>query len=85
MRRAAVAFASLLICVCNPTERTTSWPQFRGPNGSGVSDTAGLPVEFGPNKDVLWRTAVPFSRSSPILVGGRIFITANEGDELLTL
>jgi hypothetical protein len=35
------------------------WPQFRGMNGAGVSDETGLPVEFGPAKNVVWKTALP--------------------------
>jgi outer membrane protein assembly factor BamB len=35
------------------------WSQFRGPNGSGVSETKGLPTEFGPNKNVVWKTELP--------------------------
>lgn len=62
------------------------WPQFRGPNGSGLCPSCGqLPTEFGPEKNVLWKTAVPVGKSSPVLAGDRIFITASEGDELITL
>ena len=61
------------------------WPRFRGPNGSGVGEGTGLPVEFGPTKNVAWRTAAPFGRSSPVVVGGRVFLTASEGGALLTL
>lgn len=61
------------------------WPRFRGPNGSGVGDGTGLPVEFGPAKNVVWKTAVPFGRSSPVVVGSRVFLTASEGGTLLTL
>ncbi len=61
------------------------WARFRGPNGSGVAEAAGLPVEFGPEKNVAWKTAVPFGRSSPIVVGERVFLTASEGGALLTL
>ena len=28
----------------------SDWPRFRGPNGLGVSETTGLPLEFGPNQ-----------------------------------
>ena len=35
------------------------WSQFRGPNGTGVSDTKGLPTEFGPQKNVVWKTELP--------------------------
>ena len=53
------------------------WPQFRGPNGSGVSSTTGLPQEFGPNKNVVWKTELPPGHSSPVLTRDRIFVTAH--------
>jgi outer membrane protein assembly factor BamB len=53
------------------------WPQFRGPNGIGISTTANLPVEFGPNKNVVWKTALPAGHSSPVLTADRIFVTAH--------
>ena len=61
------------------------WPRFRGPNGSGVGEAVDLPAEFGPAKNLAWKTAVPFGRSSPIAIGNRIFLTASEGENLLTL
>ena len=53
------------------------WPGFRGHNASGVSTTTGLPVEFGPNKNVVWKTPIPPGHSSPVLTGDRIFVTAS--------
>src|SRR5438067_913690 len=62
------------------------WPRFRGPNGAGVDEAStGLPAEFGPAKNLAWKTKVPFAKSSPVVAGGRVFITASEGDLLLTL
>jgi outer membrane protein assembly factor BamB len=61
------------------------WPQFRGPNGAGTADGSPLPTEFSPNKNVVWKTAVPPGHSSPILTETRIFMTAAEHDKLLTL
>src|SRR5437016_5851789 len=61
------------------------WPRFRGPNGSGVAEARGLPAEFGPQKAVLWKTALPPGHSSPVLAGDRIFVTASENDKLLTI
>ena len=62
------------------------WPQFRGPNGSGLCPSCGqLPTEFGPQKNVLWKTELPVGKSSPILAGDRIFLTASEGDDLITM
>lgn len=53
------------------------WSQFRGPNGSGVSVSTNLPSEFGANKNMLWKTALPPGHSSPVLTKNRIFITAH--------
>ncbi len=62
------------------------WPQFRGPNASGLCPSCGqLPTEFGPHKNVLWKTELPVGNSSPVLVGDRIFLTASEGEELITM
>ncbi len=41
------------------------WPRFRGSNGSGVSETTGLPVEFGPDKNAIWKVELPFSTPRP--------------------
>jgi outer membrane protein assembly factor BamB len=61
------------------------WPQFRGPNAFGVSDTTGLPTEFGPAKNVVWRTALPPGHSSPVLSADRIFLTAFSEDQLYVI
>jgi outer membrane protein assembly factor BamB len=52
------------------------WPQFRGPNGSGVSVSTGLPEVFGPEKNVVWKTPLPPGHSSPVLMRDRVFVTA---------
>ncbi len=62
-----------------------SWGQFRGANGAGIGEGTGYPVEFSPSKNVAWKTAVPFGQSSPVLAGGRIYLTASEPGKLLTL
>src|SRR5262245_51787182 len=55
------------------------WPQYRGPNGSGVGNATRLPTEFGPEKNVVWKTPVPFGHSSPVITGDLIFITGADG------
>src|SRR5712692_5106888 len=50
------------------------WPQFRGPNSSGVGEGR-PPVRFGPGQKVLWKAAVGSGLSSPIVWEGRIFLT----------
>lgn len=60
------------------------WPTFRGPNAQGVSTEKNLPVEFGPGKNLVWRTELPPGHSSPVLVGDRIYLTAYEAEKILT-
>ncbi len=62
------------------------WPQLRGPNGSGLCLSCGrLPTEFGPQQNVLWKTNLPEGKSSPVVAGERIFLTASEGENLITM
>ncbi|MBK7930914.1 MAG: PQQ-binding-like beta-propeller repeat protein [Bryobacterales bacterium] len=53
------------------------WPQFRGPGSNGVSDAQGLPVRWSATENIRWRVAAPGAGwSSPVIAGGRIFLTA---------
>ena len=61
------------------------WTQFRGPNGSGVSPSKGLPEHFDLQTNVVWRTALPLGHSSPVFTTDHIFVTAFEGKTLLTI
>ena len=72
-----IVFIIILIFVYTMTaQQKTSpdaWSQFRGPNGSGVNETTSLPVEFGPDKNVVWKTALPTGYSSPVFAKKSIF------------
>jgi len=61
------------------------WSRFRGPNGSGISTSTRLPTELGPDKNVVWKTELPFGHSSPALTRDRIFLTAARGERLVTI
>src|SRR5689334_18978668 len=63
---------------------SADWPRFRGGNGNGVAETGGLPSKFSPRDNVLWKVDLPPGHSSPILSENQIFLTAFEGDKLLT-
>jgi len=53
------------------------WPQFRGPGSSGIAPPdAAPPVEFGPSKHLLWKTALPVGHSSPVVWGDRVFVNS---------
>jgi outer membrane protein assembly factor BamB len=58
------------------------WPQFRGPNGSGVaSPEANPPVEFGPTENVVWKVAVSSGHSSLCIWGDKLFLTGFDDRE----
>jgi outer membrane protein assembly factor BamB len=61
------------------------WTRFRGPNGSGVADVTGLPVEFGPARNLIWKTELPPGYSSPIVDRNRIYLTGVRDGRLLSL
>jgi outer membrane protein assembly factor BamB len=53
-----------------------NWPQWRGPDGSGISEEKNLPTEWSPTKNIKWKVPIDGrSHSSPIVWGNRIFLT----------
>lgn len=76
--------ALLAASLCGGAAPTT-WPGFRG-DGSSVATTAALPHKWSPTENVAWRTTLPgYGQSSPVVWGGRAFVTAVEGKEKETL
>jgi outer membrane protein assembly factor BamB len=67
-------FLLLAVVLASHTAGAADWPQFRGPNGSGMGDGQ-PPVEFGPSQNLLWKTAVGAGLSSPVIAKGRVFLT----------
>src|SRR5688572_29804403 len=75
---------SIAISLCVFTARGEDWPQFRGPGGRAVSETATPPIGFGPSSNLLWKVAIPGGPggvSSPVVTGQRIFLTAEAARE----
>src|SRR5262245_55350061 len=80
MQRHALFVSALSLALAAPLAGQEAlaarWPQFRGPDGSAVAaDAKPLPAEFGPEKNVLWKVALPEGVSSPCVWGERIFLT----------
>ena len=67
----------------DPEEVARNWPRFRGPGGLGTSAYTNIPTEWDANtgRNILWKTPVPLpGKSSPIVWGGRIFLTGAKRD-----
>jgi outer membrane protein assembly factor BamB len=63
------------------------WPQFRGPNATGIApDDRPLPAEIGPGRNVVWTTELPPGHSSPVVVGDRVYLTGvRDKKQLVTI
>ncbi len=77
----SIFLSTVLLSAASP-DVTVNWPQWRGPNSSGVAPDKNLPTEWSNSKNVAWKTAIPGKGySSPIVWGNRIFLTtAIQGD-----
>ena len=67
----------LIFIICSEeleAQVSSSWPQFRGHNSSGLADeSAKPPVQFGPNQNVLWKVELPEGHSLHLVSGATIF------------
>jgi outer membrane protein assembly factor BamB len=56
-----------------------NWPQWRGPNGNGTSDSTNLPTVWNAQtgEGIAWKTELPsWSGSTPVVWGDSIFLTS---------
>jgi len=77
--------AAITILSGHVVQAAAVWPQFRGTNCAGVSESDQPPVEFGPATNLLWKTALPAGLSSPCIWEDRIFLTGFAEQKLRTL
>src|SRR5438874_9254326 len=79
-RKKASKAGTFAFCLFTFYLTAADWPQFRGPGGAGVSPEMGLPSHWGPADNVRWRAELPGRGvSSPVVAGGRVYITACSG------
>ncbi len=82
--RTTARLAGLLLALA-AAPASAQWGQFRGPNGSGVDTATGYPVAFSPTSGVAWKAAIPFGQSSPVVAGSQLYLTARDGEQLVTI
>lgn len=76
-----------LLCLCTQfsvAAEIPDWVSWRGPQGNGSVEMGDYPVVFGAEK-YAWRTKLPGKGcSTPILLGGKIYLTSPaEGNDAL--
>jgi outer membrane protein assembly factor BamB len=63
-----------------PLLAVADWPQFRGPNGMGMSPETVIPDTWSDTENITWKIPLPgVGASSPVVIGDKIFLTASEG------
>ena len=85
MKKSLVTACLLATVAAGGALEAADWERFRGPHALGVADGATLPETMDPRTDALWKATVPSGKSSPIIVGEKIFLTAHDDDERLVL
>jgi outer membrane protein assembly factor BamB len=66
--------------------RAENWPQWRGPNGDGISKEINLPTRWSATENVAWSLPLPgMGGSTPAVWGERIFLTSEDGNDLVLL
>jgi outer membrane protein assembly factor BamB len=81
----AACFASVAFLIGHPA-LAGDWPQFRGPNCSGIAvDAQNLPTEFSPTKNVRWSATVGDGVGGAVIVDGRVFVSGMTGKEQVSL
>ena len=78
--------ASFFVTLGAAAGRAESWPQWRGPRHDGISKDDRIPESWSRTKNVAWRTPLPGrGGATPCVWEGRVYLTSNEGDDLVLL
>ncbi|MBI3413884.1 MAG: PQQ-binding-like beta-propeller repeat protein [Verrucomicrobia bacterium] len=85
LRDGAIALFVATLLNANSLHAESNWPQFRGPNGSGIAADGKPPIHFGLTTNLIWKTNLPPGNSSPCIWSDRIFLTAFADGKLETL
>jgi outer membrane protein assembly factor BamB len=84
----SIAAVGVCLAIGAALEAADRWTEFRGPSGTGHSDSAGLPREWSESRNVAWKTRIHGRGwSSPVVLDGQVWLTTatREGHELSVL
>jgi outer membrane protein assembly factor BamB len=73
--RKTACVAGLLVVVW-----AQNWPQWRGPNRDGISNTFSEPKAWPEKLKLKWKVNVGEGHSSPVVADGRIYVHTRQGD-----
>lgn len=74
---AALAVVLFALAMASDAGANENWPQWRGPEGNGLSDSKNLPVSWGTNQNIVWKAELPsWSGGTPVVWSDRVFVTS---------
>ena len=88
IRKLRLTLFALYLVLAAAALGAQDWPSFRGPGGRGVADGQDLPViwNVASGDNVRFKIDLPgVGHSSPVVWGGRIFLTTAETADMLAL
>jgi outer membrane protein assembly factor BamB len=63
-----------------------NWPQWRGPANDGVSPSRGVATTWSETENVHWKLKLPgWGSSTPAIWDDKIFLTSQDGDDLVLM
>jgi outer membrane protein assembly factor BamB len=80
MRNLFLMLLGLVVLSFSGVVSAEQWPRFRGANGDGQSDAAGIPTQWQ-ESDSLWKKSLPgVGRSSPVIWDNQLIVTSADPD-----
>jgi len=76
----------LILLAFTASAHAENWPQWRGPNNDGISTEKNIPAVWDNTKNVAWKLPMPgASGATPIVWGDKIFVTSEDGSDLVLI
>src|SRR5690242_10326487 len=69
LRAAAILFVAALFFSAPSRSTSQDWPNFRGSKFDNCFPDQKIPLDFGPDKHVLWKTPLASGLGSPCIIG----------------
>ena len=68
----------ILLCFLSPGHADDHWPQWRGPQNTGVAPNGDPPIEWDNSRNIKWKRPIPGrGQSTPIIWGNTVYITTS--------
>jgi outer membrane protein assembly factor BamB len=83
MHRWILLVCAWLVVQGGAAAQSGNWPQWRGPDATGVTTAKNLPAKWSATENVTWKLAMPErSGSTPIVWNDRVFLNLGDGADI---